>query len=149
EVYALRDEFKLPGMKVLQFAFGEDMAQSIHIPHNYPVNCYAYTGTHDNNTLVGWFENEADAQNIKRVKQYTGKKISAENINWTLIELAYASVAQTVMMPMQDILGEDEKARMNTPASTEQNWSWRMLPGNLNKQLQKKLKKMALFYNRA
>ncbi len=149
EVYALRDEFALPGMKVLQFAFGDDMPQSIHIPHNYPQNCYAYTGTHDNNTLVGWFENDADAQNLKRLKQYAGSKISAENINFLLIRMLYASVAKTVIVPMQDILGEDERSRMNTPASAALNWSWQLLPGKLNKQLQKKLKKMALLYNRA
>ena len=149
EVYQLRDQFDLPGMKVLQFAFGEDMAQSIHIPHNYPQNCYAYTGTHDNNTLLGWFENDADAQNLKRLKQYSGKKNSAESINYTMIRLIYASVAKTVIVPMQDILEEDERARMNTPASTKLNWTWRMLSVKPDKKLQKKLKKMVLFYNRA
>ncbi len=148
-VYALRDEFKLPGMKVLQFAFGEDMPASIHIPHNYPQNCIAYTGTHDNNTVAGWFLKDADKKSIKRLKQYTNTKITAENVNWVLIRLAYSSVAKTVIIPMQDILGEDEKARMNTPASTEQNWRWRMQPGELTLLLQKKLQKMALFFNRA
>ncbi len=148
-VYALRDEFNLPGMKVLQFAFGDDLPKSIHIPHNYPQNCFVYTGTHDNNTLVGWFENDADQQNIKRLNQYLGRKVKLENVNWALIKLAYSSIAKTVIVPMQDILGEDEKSRMNTPASTEQNWSWRMLPGKLDKHLQKKLKKMTLLFGRA
>ncbi|MGI4750417.1 MAG: malto-oligosyltrehalose synthase [Janthinobacterium lividum] len=149
EVYALRDEFELPGMKVLQFAFGDNWAQSIHIPHNYPLNCFAYTGTHDNNTSVGWFGKDADKKSIKQLKLYANTKITAGNVNWELIRLAYASVAKTVIVPMQDVLGEDEKSRMNTPASTDQNWSWRMLPGKADKLLQKKIKKMALLFNRA
>ncbi|MGI4803230.1 MAG: malto-oligosyltrehalose synthase, partial [Janthinobacterium lividum] len=136
QVYALRDEFNLPGMKVLQFAFSDDIAQSIHIPHNYPQNCFAYTGTHDNNTSIGWYLKDADKQSIKNLKRYVNTKITSDNVNWELIRLAYASVAKTVVIPMQDILAEDEKSRMNTPASTQQNWSWRMLPGKADKHLQ-------------
>ncbi len=148
-VYQLRDEFKLPGMKVLQFAFGEDLPTSIHIPHNYPQNCFAYTGTHDNNTIAGWFAKDADPQTIKRLKQYVGRKISEESVHWEVMKLAYSSVAKTVIIPMQDVLGLDEKARMNTPASAEKNWVWRMLPGAVNKMLQKKLRKVVVFFNRA
>ncbi len=148
EVYSLRDEFRFPGMKVLQFAFGEDMPTSVHIPHNYPQNCFAYTGTHDNNTITGWFENDADQQSIKNLKQYVNIKVRAENVNWVLIKLAYSSVAKTVIIPIQDILGLDEKARMNTPASAEKNWNWRIQPGTINKVLQKKLRKIVTFYNR-
>jgi malto-oligosyltrehalose synthase/4-alpha-glucanotransferase len=148
DVYQLRDEYKLPGMKVLQFAFGEDMPGSPHIPHNYAPNYFAYTGTHDNNTSVGWFTKDADPETIKRLAQYANSKVSRENVHWILIRLAYASVAKTVIVPMQDILGFDEKTRINTPASTEKNWSWRMQPGELSPLLQKKLRKMVLFYNR-
>ncbi len=147
-VYQLRDEFRFPGMKVLQFAFGEDMPGSIHIPHNYQQNSFAYTGTHDNNTIVGWFAKDADKQSIKRLKQYVGTKVSEENVHWILAKLAYTSVAKTVIIPMQDILGLDEKSRMNTPASKEKNWAWRMLPGAINKLLQKKLRNQVLFFNR-
>ena len=148
-VYNLRDEFNLPGMKVLQFAFGEDMPSSIHIPHNHPQNCFVYTGTHDNNTITGWFENDADRQTLKRLKQYINTKISKENVHWNLIRLAYSSVAKTVIIPIQDVLGLAEKSRMNTPASAEKNWVWRMQPGELDPILAKRLRKMVLFYNRA
>ncbi|MGI4020909.1 MAG: malto-oligosyltrehalose synthase [Janthinobacterium lividum] len=147
-VYHLRDEFKLPGMKVLQFAFGDDMPGSIHIPHNYPQNSFAYTGTHDNNTITGWFTKDADKQSIKKLKQYVGTKVTEGNVHWILIKLAYASVAKTVIIPMQDVLGFDEKARMNTPASTEKNWSWRMQPGEVTLLLQKQLRKLIGFYYR-
>lgn len=147
-VYQLRDKFNLPGMKVLQFAFGEDLPTSIHIPHNYPQNCFAYTGTHDNNTMAGWLIKDADPQTVKRLKQYLGRKISEESVHWDVIKLAYSSIAKTVIIPMQDVLGLDEKARMNTPASAEKNWVWRMQPGTINKMLQKKLRKLVLLYNR-
>lgn len=147
-VYQLRDEFKLPGMKVLQFAFGDDLPGSIHIPHNYPQNSFAYTGTHDNNTIVGWFTKDADKQSIKNLKQYAGTKVSEENVHLVLMKLAYASVAKTVIIPIQDVLGFDEKARMNTPASTEKNWSWRLQPGELSPLLHKQLRKLVGFYNR-
>ena len=148
-VYQLRDEFNLPGMKVLQFAFGDDMPGSPHIPHNYTPNHFAYTGTHDNNTSVGWFFKDTDPDAVERLSQYANTKLNRQNVHWNLIRLAYSSVAKTVVVPVQDVLGLDERARMNTPASTEKNWSWRMQPDELNSTLAKKLRKMALFYNRA
>ena len=149
DVYQLRDEFGFPGMKVLQFAFGEDMVESPHIPHNYTPDYFAYTGTHDNNTSLGWFTKDADPQSIKRLEQYAGTAVSRLNVNWVLIRLAYASVAKTLIVPMQDILGLGKKSRMNMPASTEHNWGWRMQPGELRQWMQKKLRKLVLLYNRA
>jgi 4-alpha-glucanotransferase len=148
-VYQLRDEFDLPGMKVLQFAFGDDMPGSPHVPHNYTPNYFAYTGTHDNNTSVGWFSKDADPQTVERLAQYANTQLNRQNVHWNLIRLAYSSVAKTVVVPVQDVLGFDEKSRMNTPASTEKNWSWRMQPGDLDLALAKKLRKLTLFYNRA
>ena len=148
EVYALRDQFKLAGTKVLQFAFGEDMPKSIHIPHNYPQNCVVYTGTHDNDTIAGWFKEKADKVTKKRLENYLDEKLTQKNVSWKMIRSGYASVANSVIIPMQDILKLDDKARMNTPASSEENWVWRMQPGAFKKSIIKKLRKSAIFYNR-
>jgi len=126
DVEQLRQKFKLPGMKVLQFAFGEDLAGSVHIPHQFnSANCIVYTGTHDNNTTLGWFKNEADAKVKERLSRYVGKVVNEQNINATLIKLCYASIAKMAIIPMQDILQLDETARMNVPGMATGNWRWR------------------------
>jgi malto-oligosyltrehalose synthase/4-alpha-glucanotransferase len=147
-VYALRDQFGLPGMKVLQFAFGDDMGSSPHIPHNYAENFIAYTGTHDNNTAIGWYNQDVDKAARKRIKQYTGVKPQPENISKQLIKLALASVAQTVIIPLADWIELDESARMNTPAVIENNWLWRLKPKNLKDIPQKRIKKWMERYGR-
>lgn len=129
-VSLLRDNFGLPGMKVLQFAFGEDIADSVHIPHNFSsVNFIVYTGTHDNNTSVGWYINDTDREERQRVEDYAGHLVTKRNVHKTLGRLAYSSIAKIVILPVQDILGLDEKARMNVPASVSENWTWRMKAG--------------------
>jgi 4-alpha-glucanotransferase len=148
-VYDLRDKFNLPGMKVLQFAFGDNMSTSDYIPHNFDSNFVAYTGTHDNNTSLGWYRKDASALEKKNVTNYCGKAIHEKNIHEELIRLAYASVAKTVIIPMQDILGLDEKARMNTPASTRNNWQWRLSPNAVTKKLEDNLQHLTELYNRA
>ncbi|MEH3112862.1 malto-oligosyltrehalose synthase [Pedobacter terrae] len=126
DVEHLRAQFQLPGMKVLQFAFGEDLAGSVHIPHQFDsANCIAYTGTHDNNTTLGWFKNEADPTVKERLSRYVGTAINEKNINNILIKLCYASIAKIAIIPMQDILKLDEKARMNIPGKATGNWTWR------------------------
>ena len=149
DVFALRDQFNLPGMKVMQFAFGNDMADSIHAPHNMTSdNCIAYTGTHDNNTTRGWYEEEADSSTRIRLEQYTNKKINKSNAVETLIRLAYASSAKTVIVPVQDLLNKDSQARMNTPASVEGNWMWRLKPGELDETIQERLLTFTKLYGR-
>jgi len=126
DVEQLRKQFRLPGMKVLQFAFGEDMAGSVHIPHLFDsANFIVYTGTHDNNTTLGWFKNETDANLRKRLSKYVGAEVNEQNINAILIRLCYASIAKIAIIPMQDILQLDETARMNIPGKAAGNWSWR------------------------
>ena len=147
-VHRLRDEFALPGMKVLQFAFGGDMPGSIYIPHNYTTNYIAYTGTHDNNTTKGWFRQDAGKTERKNFERYTGEKPKEKNINESLMRMAYASVAQTVIVPIQDVLGLDESARMNTPASVEKNWLWRITPDQLSKSHEVLLREWVKLYNR-
>lgn len=148
-VYRLRDEFNLPGMKVLQFAFGGDYPRSVHIPHNYGENFIVYTGTHDNNTTRGWFTTEADEQARLALETYVGRPVSAAEINIILARMAYASVARIAILPVQDILNMDERGRMNTPSSGENNWAWRLVPGQLNGIALENLKKWTVLYNRS
>lgn len=133
DVYELRNALQMPGMLVLQFAFGNDVATSPHTPHNHVVNGIVYTGTHDNNTVRGWFRKELSSDSRERLSRYSGKRVNASNAAQALIELAYRSVAQTAMIPMQDVLNLNERSRLNTPATVHrQNWRWRMteIPGD-------------------
>lgn len=147
-VYSLRDQFRLPGMKVLQFATGNNMPQSDHIPHNFEKNFIVYTGTHDNNTTRGWFRKELTNKDRKQLENYTGTAVTDKNIHKVLSRMAYASVARTAILPLQDVLGLDEKTRMNTPASTEKTWMWRLLPEQLTPQEEQQLKEWTVLYAR-
>ncbi|RCH55399.1 4-alpha-glucanotransferase [Mucilaginibacter hurinus] len=148
DVYQLRDEFELPGMRVLQFAFGDDIAKSPYIPHNYTENTVAYTGTHDNNTTVGWYADVIDKKTSKRIKKYSGQKVTPKNIHEILHRMLLASVANTVIVPLQDVLGLDDKARVNIPASTENNWVWRLTDISEAEYFTRRLRDMTLLYNR-
>ena len=99
-VYELRDKLGLPGMKVLQFAFGDHMPDSVDIPHNYTTNCIVYTGTHDNNTTVGWYHQEANKADHKRMEQYVGSEVRIKHVHRLLGRMAYSSVAKTAILPM-------------------------------------------------
>lgn len=148
KVYALRDRIGLPGMKVLQFAFGDDAPKSVDIPHNYKHNCIVYPGTHDNNTTVGWYQQESDRASHKRLEQYTGIDVNEENIHIVLMRMAYASIANTAIVQMQDILGLDSKFRMNTPGTSEHNWEWRLQPNELSRKTEDILSTLVTLYNR-
>jgi malto-oligosyltrehalose synthase/4-alpha-glucanotransferase len=127
DVYALRDQFELPGMKVLQFGFGADHAESVHAPHRYEhSNCWVYTGTHDNNTIRGWYDEEADQATKTLITEYLGYKTNADNVSHALIRLAYAAIADVAIIPLQDFLKEGSQSRMNIPSSTETNWLWKL-----------------------
>ncbi len=147
-VYQLRDEFMMPGMNVLQFAFGDNMPQSVYIPHNYTPVSVVYTGTHDNNTTRGWFRKDAGPGERKRLEQYLGVKIQEKEIHKLLGRMAYASVSQTAILPIQDVLGLDENARMNMPGSVDNNWLWRLQPGQLTEEAQNQLLEWVKVYNR-
>jgi len=148
DVTTLREEFNFPGMKVLQFAFDENMPDSEYIPHNFGHNFIVYTGTHDNNTTRGWFRQNIDEATKKRVSQYCGNNISENTITYELIQLAYSSISKMVIVPMQDLLNLDEHARMNIPSATENNWRWRLLPGQFNNDVQNKLRELVWLYKR-
>ena len=126
KVYELRDTFGLPGMKVLQFAFNDTRERSIHLPHNFNINSIVYTGTHDNNTTRGWFENELDIKTKKLAEEYINKKLNSNNIQEEFIKLAYASVSKIAIIPMQDILGLGKDERLNNPAGGKDNWKWKL-----------------------
>jgi 4-alpha-glucanotransferase len=148
KVITLRDHFNFPGMKVLQFAFGENMAESEHIPHNYGQNFFVVTGTHDNNTTKGWWRKDIDEDTKNRISKYCNKELTEENIAEELVHLAYGSVAKTAIIPLQDILNLDEPARMNTPGSMKNNWGWRLLPGRLTPSVENKLKELVKLFKR-
>lgn len=149
DVYQLRDEFGLPGMKVLQFAFGDDLGSSIHAPHNFvSTNCVVYTGTHDNNTTKGWYEEEASPETRKQITKYTGAKVTAGNASIQMIRLAFNSIAAIAIVPMQDLLNKSGKSRMNTPASVEHNWTWRLKPEELKPALSLMINNYLILYGR-
>jgi len=149
DVREIMHHFDLPGMKVLLFAFGEDLPTNPYIPHNLPGNCVAYTGTHDNNTVRGWFEGDEAPEDKKRLLRYLGRDIPLEELHWELIRLLMMSVANTAIFPMQDILGLGGEARMNRPATLEGNWEWRMAPDLLTPDVALKLREMTEMYGRA
>ena len=149
EVREVMSHFKFPGMKLLLFAFGEDLPTNPYIPHNLVRNCVAYTGTHDNNTVRGWFENEAKKEEKERLFQYLGREVSVEELHWEMIRVVMMSVANTVIFPLQDILGLGEEARMNRPASLQGNWKWRIMPDQLNSSVAGRLRQMTEVYGRA
>ena len=149
DVREIMHRFELPGMKVLLFAFGDDLPTNPYIPHNLPRNCVLYTGTHDNNTTRGWFEREAAPEIKERLFRYLGREVPAEYIHWELIRLAMMSVANMVIFPMQDILGLGEEARMNRPATSQGNWQWQLSPEQLTPSLAERLLGMTELYGRA
>jgi 4-alpha-glucanotransferase len=149
DVREVMEHFAFPGMKVLLFAFGEDDTMHPYLPHTYEENCVVYTGTHDNNTVRGWFEREAKPADRKRVFRYIGRKVKKKEIHWELIRLAMMSVANMVIIPMQDVLGLGEEARMNIPATKTSNWEWQLFPSQVTSQLAKKISDMTKTYGRA
>jgi 4-alpha-glucanotransferase len=127
DVEELRDDFGLPGMKVLQFAWSDP--KNLFLPHNHVPNSVVYSGTHDNNTTRGWWEQEMDDNARGFMADYLGQEIP--DPVWTLMKIGMRSVAHTFIMPMQDVLGLGAEARMNTPGNPAGNWTWRFTPDML------------------
>ncbi|MBU2063187.1 MAG: 4-alpha-glucanotransferase, partial [Candidatus Omnitrophica bacterium] len=149
EVREIIRYFGFPGMKVLMFAFGEDNPKHPYLPHNYVNNCVAYTGTHDNNTLYGWYEHDMAETEKKRLIAYLEvKEIIKEEFNWELIKLIMNSAADTVIIPLQDVLGLGQECRMNLPSTTHNNWQWRVLLKQLTPEITKRLSQLTLSANR-
>jgi malto-oligosyltrehalose synthase/4-alpha-glucanotransferase len=148
DVLQLRDQFNLPGMRILQFAFDENIAKSDYIPHNYTRNSWVYTGTHDNNTTRGWFNDELNEETRHRIMQYVGRHISDADVAHALCRLAFGSVANTAVIPLQDLLELDSNGRMNKPGAGEDNWGWRLLPGQLHHHAEEALRRWTELFNR-
>ena len=153
EVRALRDRFGFPGIKILQFAFGTDSQAPLFLPHVYPRECVAYTGTHDNDTTVGWFHGEGQERDPKQaarerqsVLAYLGS--SGEEIHWEMIREVYRSVANLVLVPAQDLLGLGSEARMNRPGTLAGNWEWRLPEGALDGRIAQHLAGLVRTYGR-
>lgn len=136
-----------PGMKILQFAF-DSREESDYLPHNYSSNCVVYTGTHDNDTVQGWYST-LEEEDKKFCQQYLNLASNEESrIHWELIRAALASVAFLAVIPMQDYLGLGAQARINTPSTLGNNWKWRMKEGDFTEELAKKIKAMTKLYGR-
>ena len=145
EVEALRDKFGLPGMKILQFAFGSG-AENPYLPHNCVPNSVIYTGTHDNDTTVGWYKN-CDPDVRVALDDYLGCSAAAE-MPWPLIRTALASVSRLAVLPMQDLLELDSRHRMNTPGTSEGNWQWGFDWTQLPQDLPERLRHLNRVYGR-
>jgi 4-alpha-glucanotransferase len=148
DVHELREQFGLPGMKVLLFGFGEETGPHPFVPHNHIPNCVVYTGTHDNATVREWFDHETNHKDRERLAAYLGRTPTPETIHWDLIRLAMMSVARMAIFPLQDILGLGRESRMNVPSEADGNWVWRLDPALLSEDAWLKLKEMTVIYGR-
>lgn len=156
EVENIRHQFGFPGMAILQFAFGNDPQGPTFRPHNYVRNLVAYTGTHDNDTVVGWWNSKGGTDSIRTpedvIKEHAFARTylgcGEESINWALNRAVLASIADTAIIPLQDVLGLGSEARMNLPGTARGNWRWRFRPGALTPDLAARLLELNRAYDR-
>jgi 4-alpha-glucanotransferase len=149
DVREVMRRYDLPGMKILLFAFGEELPTHPYAPHNFTPNCVVYTGTHDNNTARGWWRKEIQPEELRRLSAYVGREVTEASVHWELVRLAFMSVADTAIIPMQDLLGLGEEARMNRPSTGHGNWEWRLQPDQLTPSLATKLLALTTLYGRS
>ena len=136
-------------MRILQYAFGGG-PDNQDLPHNYPRNCVAYTGTHDNDTALGWYKaREGDENNTELQHCLDYLNSDGEEFNWDFIRGVLASVADTAIVPMQDVLGLDNDSRMNLPATNSGNWNWRMMEGAFSAEVVESLANITELYGRS
>jgi 4-alpha-glucanotransferase len=156
EVEQIRHQFGFPGMAILQFAFGNDPQGPTFLPHNYVRNLVAYTGTHDNDTTLGWWNSEGTIDSIRTPADVLKERAFArtylgsvnEPMNWAMIRAVLASVADTAIIPLQDVLGLGTEARMNLPGTSGGNWRWRFQTGALSSELAAQLRELNKAYDR-
>lgn len=156
EVEALRHQFGFPGMSILQFAFGTDPQAPTFRPHNYPREVFAYTGTHDNETTVGWWRTKGVGDStrtladVERERAFTKAYLNTDGseIHWDFVRTVMASVAETAIIPLQDVLGLGNEARMNLPGSLKGNWLWRFRRDALTPHIRDRLRQLTLLYDR-
>ena len=156
EVEALRERFGFPGMAILQFAFGTDASAECFKPHNYPRHLVVYTGTHDNDTIAGWWsggvgDSTRTAEDVQaerdHCREYLG--IEGREIHWDFVRAVLASVADLAVIPLQDVLGLGSEARMNVPAKPAGNWRWRFTWEQVTGGVRDRLGRMTEMYSRA
>jgi 4-alpha-glucanotransferase len=156
-VYALRDRYRLPGIRILQFAFGDDRSAPSFLPHNYPRRAVVYTGTHDNDTVVGWFHDEGGGDSTRTAAQARREReaalrylgTSGKEIHWDMIRAALASVAALALFPLQVVLGLGSESRMNRPGQASGNWGWRFAGDALTPEITARLALLTRTYGRA
>ena len=145
EVRALRDDFGLPGMRIVQFAFSSG-PEDPFLPHNYVHNAAVYTGTHDNDTSVGWYRHSSTVEERDFARRYLAR--DGDDIAWDFIRVAWASVADMALTPLQDLLSLDSEARMNFPGRPSGNWGWRYQADDLSAELGDRLLELTYLYRR-
>lgn len=156
-VEAIRNRFGFPGMAILQFAFGADPQAPNFRPHNYPRHLVAYTGTHDNDTTIGWWTTEGVGQSTRTLdeigeeREFARKYLGTDgrDMNWVFIRTLLASVADVAIIPLQDVLGLGSEARMNVPGKPSGNWRWRLTSGRLTEEIGERLKGLTVIYDRS
>jgi 4-alpha-glucanotransferase len=158
DVEELRERFELPGMAILQFAFGDLKPDNPFLPHNYPRRVVAYTGTHDNDTTAGWWSatagegNTQDATALRKEREYAARYLGIDvddpDAHWALVRAALSSVAAVAIVPAQDLLGLGSEARMNLPGAPGGNWRFRLQEGELNPDVAARLRAMTEIYGR-
>jgi 4-alpha-glucanotransferase len=156
-VEKLRQQFNLPGMSLLQFAFGNDPQGPAFRPHNYTRDLVAYTGGHDNDTTVGWWSSSGasdstrTAEDVCKEREFASAYLDFHDdtgINWVMIRTVLASVADVAIIPLQDVLGLGSGARMNLPGTVSGNWKWRYRPEALSVDLSARLRELVTLYDR-
>jgi 4-alpha-glucanotransferase len=157
EVERLRDRFGFPGMGILQFAFGTDPQAIGFRPHNYRRHFVVYTGTHDNDTTLGWWTSSGAGDNTRTAEEVRAERKFAlaylgtdgHEMNWVFIRAILASVAEVAIIPLQDVLGLGNEARMNLPGTSSGNWRWRFTADQLTPEIGARLREMTVIYDRA
>ena len=144
EVLKMVQDCGFPGMKLLQFAF-DARDNSAYLPHNHIKNCVVYSGSHDNDTILGWMKN-SPRETVEYAAEYLG--LTVKDANWGMMKAVWASVADTAIVTMQDLLGLGDEARMNIPSTTGNNWKWRMKPDALSQELAGKIYHQMINYAR-
>ncbi|MFA7621214.1 MAG: 4-alpha-glucanotransferase [Aminobacteriaceae bacterium] len=148
DVTEAMESMGLPGMAVLLFGFSGDMRDNPHIPHNYTGNLTAYSGTHDNNTALGWYREDTTDAEREALFHYTGRTMTEEEVPEAVVRIVLSSVAERAIIPLQDHLGLGSEARINTPATPSGNWRWRALKTFFTEEFSLKIKQLAEIYGR-
>jgi 4-alpha-glucanotransferase len=148
DVRELMAQFGIPGMRVLLFGFDADPAENPNYPENVPEHCVLYTGTHDNNTVRGWFERDATRGEKERLFGFLGHTLCPDEVSQAFTAMALDTRASLAVLPLQDVLGLGEEGRMNTPGTTAGNWQWRATTGQLDRALEERLRRMIAEHRR-